>query len=235
LSAAVAALSFSFNAFSIRPDISWSLIALISFLVFVAFVFWGWYGAELRARRLEYARPSVVFNGYSPEESMLTPMNKRAFFTRIEFVNNVAYPTGDNSTAHALIAQIKVINNNGQEVDAWEGRWANTDPPISTGDIWLKNRIELPANNQLAILDIGFRFEGEKEFIGWDNRHYFNLDKRVPLKPGLYTLETTLGGSNMEIREFRFVLTIPDTPQSDDNNPLIEFLEAKTLQELTSS
>lgn len=231
----VSAVTFAFNAFNVFKGISWAWIAFISFLVFGGFVFWGWYEAENRARLLENERPSIVFSGFSPDASILRPINKRAFFTRIKFANNRAYPNGDNSTAHDLTAQIKIIDKNEQLVDAWEGRWANTDAPGSTGDIWIKNRINLPANNQMAILDIGYRLEGKNEFVGWDNTQHFNLKKRASLKPGDYKLEVMLGASNMELREFYFALTIPDIPQSEQNGLIIKFLGAKSLQELTGS
>lgn len=59
LSALITALSYSFNIFNVIPDISWSSIALISFLIFVGIVFYGWSGAETKIKQLESARPSI--------------------------------------------------------------------------------------------------------------------------------------------------------------------------------
>ncbi len=224
VSAAIAALSFSFNAFNVKPNISWSWIALISFLVFVGFVAYGWIGAENRARRLEFARPSVVFSNLSPATSILSPTMKRAFFTRVEFINNTAHPTGDNSTAQKLAASLRVFDKNNREIDNWDGRWANVNEPTTPSEIWSANRIDLPANNQRAILDIGYRVEGEKVFNGWDNLHYLNASQRVPIKPGVYELQIELAASNMEYSKFGFSLTIPDESQTDVNNVTVELL-----------
>ncbi len=222
MSAAITAISFSFNAFNVKPDIFWSWIALISFLVFVGIVGYGWVGAENRARRLEYARPSVVFSNLSPTTTTLSPIIKRAFFTRLEFVNNTAYPTGDNSTAHDLAANITVIGKDGRLIDTWDGRWANTNEPQTSGEIWSLNRIELPANNQRATLDIGYRLEAEKIFKGWDNAHFLGASQRVPIEPGSYKLQVILAASNMEQRDFEFSLTVPDEPQSEWSYPEIK-------------
>jgi hypothetical protein len=55
----IAATSFGFNSFSVKPNAHWSLIAFISFLAFVFFVFWGWFGEARRVRQLEEARPHI--------------------------------------------------------------------------------------------------------------------------------------------------------------------------------
>jgi hypothetical protein len=59
MSALITATSFGVNAFSVKPDAHWSLIAFISFLVFVILVFWRWFGEGKRIRQLEEARPHI--------------------------------------------------------------------------------------------------------------------------------------------------------------------------------
>lgn len=224
ISAAIAAISFCFNALNFKPDISWDWIALASFVVFVGFVFWGWRGAEFRARRLEYARPSVVFMNLSPTTITVHPINKKGFFTRLEFVNNTAYPTGDNSTAQDLAASIRVIDESNLLIDSWDGRWANVDEPKTPSAIWSANKIALPANNQRAILDIGYRLEDEKVFNGWDNAHYVYANQRVSIQPGVYELQIELAASNMDYRNFVFSLVVPDEPQANENNVVVKLM-----------
>jgi hypothetical protein len=222
LSAMISATSLALNAFNFKPDIPWSWIAFISFLIFVGIIAWGWIDAESRAKQLERSRPSIVFSELSPASSILVPIKKLGYFTRLNFINNCAYPSGDSSTAHDLSASIQIVGKDGS-VDTWDGRWANTDEPKAYGEIWSLNRLELPANNQRATLDIGFRYEGEKAFIGWDNAHFLNIGPpRVPVKPGQYDLLITIAASNMEQREFVFYLTVPDEPQSERCWPEVE-------------
>jgi hypothetical protein len=224
ISTALAALSLSFDAFNVFPGITWSWVAILFFVIFAIILYYNWFASENRVKSLESVRPSAVFHAFSPATAVLTPINKLGFFTRIDFSNNTSEPTGDASTAQALSAFIRVIGENG-EVDAWDGRWANTNAPTTVGEIWTLNRIDLPANNQRATLDIGCRVEGEKEFYGWDNAHFFTASHRVRIPPGQYELRVTLAASNMGQRDFEFRLIIPDALQSESNSVQLIFRE----------
>lgn len=52
MSALVTATSLGFIASNLFPNVSWSLVALISFIIFASFVGWGWHSAEKRIREL---------------------------------------------------------------------------------------------------------------------------------------------------------------------------------------
>jgi len=155
-------------------------------------------------RRLEYR---VKYGTYEVHDG---------YFVRLVFQNKAKNPSGQQSTAQDLAARITVFQN-GQQIDAWDGRWANSDRPTTTGDITRLNGFELKANGQEAILDIGFRFHGEKDFWGFDNLHYLEQSpSRIPIKPSVYILKATLGASNWQKRTWSFALNIPDEAQSDD-------------------
>lgn len=228
-SAAVAAGSQALNALNINPSFPWVWVTFIGILIFIGILYWGWYGAENRAKRLEYSRPSVVFSTLSPAVTILKPIMQQAFFTRLEFVNNNAFPVGENSTANDLAASVKVLDKEGRLIDSWDGRWANTNEPTTPNEVWAYNKIKLPANNQRAILDVGYRLKGRKEFNGWDNDHYIRPTQRVAINPGSYTLVLTLGASNMEQNEFFFSLNIPDLPQTEINGVEVSLITAETV------
>jgi hypothetical protein len=60
VTAAISAVSSALNAFNFLPNISWARVSLISIILFIVFVFWGWYSTEKRIRQLEEQRPSIT-------------------------------------------------------------------------------------------------------------------------------------------------------------------------------
>lgn len=185
---------------------NWGLTALFAFGVAILITF---------VREIDSAqqpRPRVKYAGLSPATVSMPAL----YFARLLFQNKSKTPFGRTSTAQELTASIAVRSKQAV-VDEWDGRWANTDRPTTTGDIWKLNKLDLPANTQQATLDIGYRVEATLEFKGWDNLHYFE-DKRVPIKPGHYVLQVKLGAANWKQRDFWFTLDIPNEPQSSDLN-----------------
>jgi len=114
------------------------------------------------------------------------------------------------------VATITVFDKNGEIVDKWEGRWANTDPPASYGDKWLADRIDLPPNNQEAILDIGLRLGGAFYFQGWENGFHIDLPPRKHIEPATYKVQVILGASNFKAKIWWFNLEVPTKLQIDE-------------------
>jgi len=195
---------------------------VVAFTVFV--ILYIWREADL----IMQPHPRVEFNGFSPAITEVMYFEKGAgflkpaYFVRLAFKNNAKNPSGVESTAQALTASITIFDKSRKTIDAWEGRWANQEHPCDSDGIWLLNRIDLPANNQEAILDIGFRHRGRQEFEGWDNKRLCGLLERKSIKPGFYKLQVTLAASNFKKKDFRFNLTIPEEPQSDSYQVQIE-------------
>jgi len=169
--------------------------------------------------------PNVGFDSVSPGrgpawavDSDSKLVQKYGCYLRLVFRNNVKSPSGEGSTAKGTTAAIGVLASDNSIVDSWNGRWANTNAPQSYGDIWVKNRYDIPAN-ETAILDIGFRMEGELQFQGHDNRHVsYPQPPRKRLEPDSYYLQVELRASNMGVKKFWFVLDIPNLLQSNDLN-----------------
>ena len=169
-----------------------------------------------------FPRPKVEFQGLSLAMTEFVPTDigstglRQGYFTRLVFKNNAKYPSGDGSTAHQLVATITVFDADKKKVDEWGGRWANTDPPTSHGEKWLVDRIDLPANNQEAILDIGLRLGGDSYFQGWENGWHLRLPPRKHIEPGKYKVQVILGASNFKAKTWQFSLENPIEPQSDE-------------------
>ncbi|MBI4186353.1 MAG: hypothetical protein HY530_02460 [Chloroflexi bacterium] len=169
----------------------------------------------LRIRRFESSSPNVEFDGLSPAQASMG--TRQGYFYRLAFKNTAKNPSGQNSTALAMTAHISIFDNGGDMVDDWEGRWAILDEPLSYGEIWQLNRYDLQPNNQQVILDIGFRFQGESQFQGWDNFHYLSVGQpRRCLGIGSYKIRVLLAASNITKKEWWFTLNIPNEPQADD-------------------
>ena len=197
-------LGFDFSGASLLGFTSDGLRLMIWISFGTFFVLTGWREID----SLLQPRPRVEYEGLSPA-TVSTPA---LYFARLTFQNKSKTPLGQASTAQELAALIVVWGKN-SVMDKWDGRWANTDRPSTTGDIWRLNRVDLSANTQKATLDIGYRIEGGLEFKGWDNLHYLE-DKRVLIKPGHYALQVTLGAANWKERDFWYTLDVPNMPQS---------------------
>lgn len=209
------------------------LMAMVAFAGFV--VLTAWREIDL----LLQPRPRVDFDGLSPETARLpnvTPDGKRegklGYFTRLAFKNNAKNPSGDNSTAHSLTAEIKVFesHNYNRSVGAWRGRWATKNAPSSYGEITELDKFELEANNQQAILDIGFRLEGGRHFLIWDNWAAAGNPIRILIMPNRYELQVVLAASNFAKKELWFTLNIPNGPQNDPQTDNINEVEVKRIK-----
>jgi hypothetical protein len=60
ITALITAISWGFITFNIVPNAPWSLIALISFILFAIIVGWGWYTTEKQLKQLEKTRPKIT-------------------------------------------------------------------------------------------------------------------------------------------------------------------------------
>ncbi len=188
----------------------WVVVLLIGFCVAQFMVF-----HNLRQKKNELqskldeimnARPNVEFDSVSAEPY------QGVYYFRLVFRNSVHSPSGDASTAKGTTARIEVLARDNGTVDSWDGRWAQTNPPESYEDITDKNSYDIPAN-KTAILDVGFRVEGQLKFQGHDNLSLFYKQPRKPLNPDSYYVQVALRASNMGVKELRFTLDIPNEPQ----------------------
>jgi hypothetical protein len=167
-------------------------------------------------------RPKVEFDALSPAKAIVTTRNFAdgttagdwGYFYRIAFRNNARSPSGANSTANAMTASISIFLGDKLQ-DSWDGRWAANDEPRTYPEKFKADRIDLPANNQQAILDIGMRLNGKTQFQGWDNGRYLLAQPRAIIAPGVYRLQVVLAASNFPEKELWFTLSIPDVPQFD--------------------
>ena len=164
-------------------------------------------------------RPKVTFKRFSPETRPVAMYNRATgqllkqrdgCFVRIAFANEATEPSGDSSVAHRLCAQVRVIDIDGQEADCWTGRWANLEEPRTPAKKWEVDAIDLGPNGQVAILDIGVRYEDETVFYGWDNNLMIGSENRPPLPKPRYEVEVTLRANNMRaVGPLRFLLANP--------------------------
>ena len=219
MTALVAALGFSldYSGGSIAGinTSNWGLIGLIAFGVFALITL---------IREIDSAiqpHPKIEYDSVSPDKAQLTDIVNMqrlgiAYFVRLAFKNNAKNPSGDNSTADSTTASIRVIDKNRNVIDSWNGRWANNGEPDSFPNEWAAAKLDLAANNQQAILDIGYRLIGDNRFQGWDNGRYFNAPQRKLIDPGSYEVQVTLAASNYKKHEWQFSLFIPNEPQSDN-------------------
>ncbi len=197
------------------------IIGLVAFVVFVLLTL---------AREIElylHPHPRIVWNRVILERGQAMKWDAMgngtlmdAHFVRLTFLNKARTPSGAESTAKAMTALVRIDDRQSGEIDFWEGRWANNDKPYDVPSKWSADRLDLDANNQEAILDIGLRYEGDAEFYGWDNgpeRHSREEgpSARGPIGPGSYNLQVKLAASNMRERSWRFMLNIPQGFQSD--------------------
>lgn len=194
---------------------SWGVIGLIAFGAFIIITVIKDIDTSLQPH------PKVEYDGLSPaKSSIIDKVNGQllgtGYFVRLAFKNNAKNPSGENSTANSTTAFIKLIDKTGNVIDSWEGRWANNGEPSSFPNKWEADKLKLEANNQQAILDIGYRLIGENRFCGWDNGRYFGAPPRKYINPGSYEIHITLAASNYKKREWRFSLFIPNEPESDN-------------------
>lgn len=188
---------------------------LIAFAVF--FILTGWREIEIILR----PRPRIEFDGLEPSKALVSNLRNgqqvidTGYFIRLAFKNNASNPSGKNSTALSSTAFIKIFDNSGNIVDSWEGRWANNGEPNSFPNKWEADKLNLEANNQRAILDIGLRISGTVNFQGWDNGRYFDAPERSMLPPNIYSVQVTLAASNYKKRNWWFSLIVPNEPQKD--------------------
>jgi hypothetical protein len=223
LSAAAAGVGFDVTGTSLWGLSSGALriMIFVTFGVFVGLTIW-------REGELWLApRPNVQYDGLIPDRGPVTTtyLNratkiKIGYFFRIALKNNARNPFGANSTAEAMTASVDVYAD-GKVVDSWVGRWPANHEPRSYPEKFQADRLDLPANNQQAILDIGMRYEGEEIWQGWDNGHYFGGESRPSLQPGCYTLRVTIAPANCMTKELWFELKVPNIPQSDDTKQVV--------------
>lgn len=194
---------------------SWGLIGLIAAGVFVLLTV---------AREIElylHPRPKVEYDGLSPDKNLVTisqPTGSQqvwGYFFRIAFKNKAKNPSGADSTAQATTASITVFDGE-TSLDSWTGRWPANYEPRTYAEKVIADRLDILANNQQAILDIGMRYEGQSGFQLWDNGRYFLSPARQLIPPGCYVLEVTLFPANCSKKTWRFSLCIPNEPQSND-------------------
>lgn len=195
----------------------WGVIGLIAAMIFIIITVF---------REIDLAwqpRPRVIFDGFKLDTRSVhwnehgLDVYKTWHFISIAFKNNPKNPSGEDSKAKDLIAKVIVFDEGGIEIDHWDGRWVNSEEPSSLSEALSSNRIDLPANSQQVILDIGFRFMGERDFFGWSNMRFTKHEALVPILPGSKNMEVTLTGSNIKKQTYWFNLNIPKEPESDSS------------------
>ena len=156
-------------------------------------------------------RPNMIY------DSVSALMFNNVGWVRLVFRNKVAHPSGDMSKSQDTRAKIEVYNTTGILLDAWNGRWSDSGWPTDYGDIDKKNKWTLNANDTVK-LDIGGRAIGQVQFKGHYNRRPESPEPdRKLLEPDTYYyIRTELWAANMLPRESRFILQIPNVPQSND-------------------
>ena len=198
----------------------------VTFIMFVALTIW---------REVEiflHPRPSVIWESVSYSKTSAWDFDssgsgspKPAYSTRLIFRNTAKNPSGDESTAQSLTAEVKILSRQ-IVVDSWAGIWANNDKAYDYPSTLAMNELHLKANNQPGILDIGFRYEDKAEFYGWDN----NVDQRIKespsrrmaISPGTYELELKIMATNMKKKTWYFSLDVPQSVQSETNHIIIK-------------
>lgn len=206
------------SVLTISPS-NWGLIGLVAFVAFLVITVIREIDLQWQPRpRLQFDEPSPATAPVTARSGAGSALIGQGYFTRLGFKNKAKNPSS-NSTAQHTTGHITIFDAKNAMVDDWEGRWANKDEPTQVTEIWRSNQYDIEANNQQAILDIGFRLQGQIGFQGWDNFHYLAIQQaRQQLGAGNYTVKVRLAPSNDSAKDFWFSLTMPNQAQTNDLN-----------------
>jgi hypothetical protein len=180
ISLLITALSLGLDSFALLPQIRWSVVALLSFVIF-CFLVWRWISglnSELNNRtpkigvhgdpishdvRMGYTKPDGVF-----EEIAVSNM------AAVLFSNN-PQPRTDKNHATSIRAEITYLNDNRKVLfGPIQGRWGQTFQPseIKRSQGPLIESVDFPNNGAVRSLDFLIKYPEDDYCYAFNNDSY---------------------------------------------------------------
>jgi hypothetical protein len=179
----VTAVSLGLNAFSIWPNVPWSVVALLSF---VAFCFLVWQRIAALTTELNDKIPNIDLCGEpSPHDVNMGNFRDlnghKEFFLQsishmanVPFSNKPEHPTSSNSVERVR-AEITYLGADRKPVfPPIEGRWGGTYQPseISSGQARIIESVDFPNTGAIRCLDLLMKYPEDEFCYGYNNASY---------------------------------------------------------------
>lgn len=169
LSFLITAFSLASIGLSINPKIPWSLIALISFVIFSFLTIQWIYKLD---SELSNKKPNIQIDGeLNPHDQIITKGIARIHIVNIPFANNPKLKTSKNN-AYGVLAKITYLDENKEPLFKWiRGRWTDTKftNELPHGESDKNAAVDFPNNGLVRWLEILVKYPEDEYCYGFNN------------------------------------------------------------------